>query len=167
MADAVDLGPTGGVVWSDPAEWARRKSPEGCVICRSGKPPDVIAETALCWVTSPMSAPLPGYVCVVSKRHVNEPYELPPAEQCLFWRDAMTAAQAVASVVHPVKMNYEIHGNTLPHLHLHLFPREPDDPYVGGPIDPRAAAFRRSELDLKRLRLAVVGALRPDEDPAP
>jgi diadenosine tetraphosphate (Ap4A) HIT family hydrolase len=132
MADAVDLGPTGGVVWSDPAEWARRKSSEGCVICSSGKPLDVIAETAVCRTTAPVSAPLPGYVCVVSKRHVNEPYDLPPAEQRLFWRDAMTVAQAVASVVSPIKMNYEIHGNTLPHLHLHLFPREPEDPYVGG-----------------------------------
>ena len=99
-----------------PSGVALRKSPEGCVIYRSGKPLDVIAETAACWVTAPVSAPLPGYVCVVSKRHVNEPYELPPAEQCLFWRDAMTAAQAVASIVHPGKMNYEIHGNTLPHL---------------------------------------------------
>jgi diadenosine tetraphosphate (Ap4A) HIT family hydrolase len=136
MADAVDLGPTGGVVWSDPTEWARRKSREGCVICRSGKPLDVIAETAVCWVTAPKSAPLPGYVCVVSKRHVNEPFELSPAEQCLFWRDAMTTAEAVASVVSPIKMNYEIHGNTLPHFHMHLFPREPVDPMWAGPSTP-------------------------------
>ena len=74
MADAVDLGPTGGMVWSDPEEWARRKSREGCAICRFGKPLDVIAETLVCWITAPVSAPLRGYVCVVSKRHVNEPY---------------------------------------------------------------------------------------------
>ena len=64
-------------------------------------------------------------------------------------------------------MNHEIHGKTLPHLHLHLFPREPGDPYVGETHRSQAAGFRRSELDIKRLRSAVVEALRPDEDLAP
>jgi diadenosine tetraphosphate (Ap4A) HIT family hydrolase len=75
-------------------------------------------------------------VCVASRQHVVEPFEMPPHEQAKFWQDAMTIARAVAEYVHPVKMNYEMHGNTLPHLHLHLFPRQTYDPYVGGPIDP-------------------------------
>jgi diadenosine tetraphosphate (Ap4A) HIT family hydrolase len=32
-------------------------------------------------------------------------------------------------------MHYEIHGNTLPVLHMHLIPRRVDDPFVGRPID--------------------------------
>jgi diadenosine tetraphosphate (Ap4A) HIT family hydrolase len=39
-----------------------------------------------------------------------------------FWSESMLVAEAVDSVVRPVKMNYEIHGNTLPHLHLHFSP---------------------------------------------
>jgi diadenosine tetraphosphate (Ap4A) HIT family hydrolase len=42
----------------------------------------------------------------------------------------MAVAEAVASIVRPIKMNYEIHGNSPPHLHLLLFPRQIDDPYV-------------------------------------
>ena len=34
-------------------------------------------------------------------------------------------------------MNDEIHGNTVPHLHMHVFPRYPGDPFEGAPIDPR------------------------------
>jgi len=147
-------------VWSDPPEWERRRKADGCVICYSGGPLDVIAETGVCWVTAQADAPLPGYICVASKRHVNEPYEMPASEQAQFWQDAMAVAEAVASVVRPIKMNYEIHGNTLPHLHLHLFPRQIDDPYVGGPIDPRQASFHRTEDDLTRLQSAVVAGLR-------
>jgi diadenosine tetraphosphate (Ap4A) HIT family hydrolase len=119
----------------------------------------VIAETPACWISAPQDAPLPGYVCVTSRAHVNEPYELSPSEQSAFWRDAMLVARAVADLLSPIKMNYEIHGNTLPHLHLHLFPRQPDDPYVGGPIDPKRASFRRSAEKLDRLRSSVVDAL--------
>jgi diadenosine tetraphosphate (Ap4A) HIT family hydrolase len=34
-----------------------------------------------------------------------------------------------------VKINYEMHGNTAPHLHMHLFPRYLDDPFAGVPTD--------------------------------
>jgi len=155
MSEFEDLGPTGGVVWSAPAEWAKRRTADGCVICRSGGPLDVIAELPSCWVTAPRTAPLPGYVCVVARRHVNEPFEMDSEEQSRFWQEAMVVALSVASVVQPIKMNYEIHGNTLPHLHLHLFPRYSDDPYVGGPIDPRMASFERSDAETEALASAI------------
>jgi diadenosine tetraphosphate (Ap4A) HIT family hydrolase len=37
-------------------------------------------------------------------------------------------------------LNYEIHGNSLPHLHMHFFPRYRGDQFEGQPIDPKAAA---------------------------
>jgi diadenosine tetraphosphate (Ap4A) HIT family hydrolase len=37
-----------------------------------------------------------------------------------------------------MKLNYEIHGNTIPHLHMHFYPRYPGDPFEGGPINPKA-----------------------------
>ena len=46
------------------------------------------------------------------------------------------AARLLKTVTGAVKINYEIHGNTAPHLHLHLFPRYLDDPFAGKPIDP-------------------------------
>lgn len=36
-----------------------------------------------------------------------------------------------------VKMNYEIHGNSIPHLHMHFFPRYRGDQFEGQPINPR------------------------------
>ena len=159
MPDSGDLGPTAGAIWSEQAEWQRRRTPEGCIICRTGAPLDVIAETSACWVSAPEIAPIAGYVCVTSKSHVNEPFELPPPEQSTFWRDAMRVACVVADLFNPVKMNYEIHGNTVPHLHLHLFPRHLDDPCVGGPIDPRRASLRRSADAIERPRSCIVDAL--------
>lgn len=155
MAGETNLGPTGGAVWSRPEEWAARRTPEGCVICQAGEPLNVIAEFETCWATAARESALPGYVCVIARGHYNEPFEMPPDEQALFWRETMAIASAVDRLVRPIKMNYEIHGNTLPHLHIHLFPRQLDDPYVGGPVDPRVASFMRTDEELERLEEAV------------
>ena len=72
-----------------------------------------------------------------------------------FWSESMSVAAALNELVRPLKMNYEIHGNTLPHLHLHLFPRFAGDPFEGRPIDGRSSAFERSIEDIERLRAAV------------
>jgi diadenosine tetraphosphate (Ap4A) HIT family hydrolase len=129
------------------------------MVCSAGAPLDVIAETNSIWVTAQQDAPLPGYVCVVSKQHVCEPFELSQDAQAAFWVEATKVAAAIANVDDPVKMNYEVHGNTIPHLHLHLFPRHRDDPYVGGPIDPRIATFRRSKEQIAAIQEAVRGGL--------
>ncbi|MDP8932086.1 MAG: HIT family protein [Actinomycetota bacterium] len=107
------------------------------------------------WVTAPPTAPLPAYCCVVAKRHVVEPFELPDDECSAFFSDAMRVARALVEEFQPVKLNYEIHGNTIPHLHLHLFPRFVGDPFEGGPIDPKRAQFTRSQAELQRLADAI------------
>jgi diadenosine tetraphosphate (Ap4A) HIT family hydrolase len=126
-----------------------------CVICRDARPLDVIAELATTWVTAPLNAPLPGYVCVVAKRHVAEPFELNEAESTVFWSESMAVAAVVSELLKPSKMNYEIHGNTIPHLHLHLFPRFAGDPFEGHPIDGRSAGFKRSSDQIARLTAAI------------
>ena len=131
-----------------------------CPICRDSRPPDLIAELPTVWVTAPPLAPLPAYLCVVAKRHVVEPFQLPPAELAAFWTECMSVAKALHEAVDPLKMNYEIHGNTIPHLHLHLYPRFRGDPHEGLTIDGRSTVFERSPDDLQRLR----GAIEPPSD---
>jgi diadenosine tetraphosphate (Ap4A) HIT family hydrolase len=48
----------------------------------------------------------------------------------------MRAARALDRVFAPTKMNYQILGNLVPHLHAHLVPRYHGDPAPGRPIDP-------------------------------
>lgn len=129
------------------------------MICAAGAPSDIIAASRSCWVTAPAEAPLPGYVCVVSTVHVIEPFDLSPAQQTRFWQDTCVVARAVRDAVTSPKVNYEIHGNTIPHLHLHVFPRYPGDPFTGRPIDGSSTAFHRTPSELQRLAGAVRQAL--------
>jgi len=89
-----------------------------CLVCNH-VPGDVVAELAASWVTLPRRTPLAGYVCLVAKRQVVEPFELPMDERMTFWEDVNRQAAALNRELSPVKINYDIHGNTLPHLHLH------------------------------------------------
>jgi diadenosine tetraphosphate (Ap4A) HIT family hydrolase len=136
-------------------DWLMADRDGSCVICRNTLPTDVIAESASCWVTAPAAAPLPGYVCVVSKTHVTEPFDLPRDQQAAFWLDVCCTARAVRDTAAAQKINYEIHGNTIAHLHLHVFPRYTGDPFTGGPIDGSSCHFHRSEDELEQLAQAV------------
>ena len=113
------------------------------------------------WVTAPAAAPLPGYACVVAKTHAVEPYDLEVSERKVFWEDCLLVARALADLFKPTKMNYEIHGNTVPHLHMHLYPRYQGDPYQGGPIDNRAR-FSRTAEEIEAIRWAVASAWARD-----
>lgn len=41
------------------------------------------------WATGQAEAALPGYVCIVSKTHAIEPFELPEQERAAVWDDVM------------------------------------------------------------------------------
>jgi diadenosine tetraphosphate (Ap4A) HIT family hydrolase len=147
--------------WSDPSSWAAARAPEGCPICRRGTPLDVIAELPGAWVTMSEAAPMRGYVCVVFRGHAVELHDLSAAEGAAFMAAAQRASAAVAAATSAVKLNYEIHGNTVPHLHLHIFPRYARDPFEGGPIDPRAVTepvYAPGEFD--EVRRCVAASLR-------
>jgi diadenosine tetraphosphate (Ap4A) HIT family hydrolase len=101
---------------------------------------------------------------VVAKTHVVEPFELAEPERSLFWSELLIVAEAVARASSAVKLNYEVHGNTIPHLHVHIFPRFSGDPFEGRPIDPHAATpFNRSSDDLQRLKRAIDDAIQRAE----
>ena len=119
-----------------------------------------LATTDVCRISAWPQAVLPGYACVVSTRHVIEPYELPEAEQAQFFLDAMAAARGLAALLQAAKMNYEIHGNTVPHLQMHLFGRMPGDVYVGSPNHCRTESTR-SPAEIDNMRAAVRSQLRP------
>ena len=118
-------------------------------------PLDVVAELPTTWVTASVEAPLPGYVCVVSKKHVVEPFDLTPDDQTAFWSETMLVARAVATLLRPSRINYEIHGNTVAHLHVHLLSRYDGDPFEGEPIDFRRASFARSKAQLADIAASI------------
>jgi diadenosine tetraphosphate (Ap4A) HIT family hydrolase len=64
-----------------------------------------------------------GYTLVVAKTHATELFQLAEAESSQYMRDMLRVAQAIARAFTPDKMNYELLGNTVPHLHWHLVPR--------------------------------------------
>ena len=144
--------------WQDPAQWERLRSGVDCPICRAGGPQDIVAECASTWVTAQRDCPMRGYACLVSKRHVAELHELSDSEAAAFMRDAQHVSAALAVITKAVKLNYEIHGNTIPHLHMHFFPRYRSDQFEGGPINPRLVTqpvYGPGEYETFRVQLAT------------
>jgi len=76
-----------------------------------------------------------GKCVVLSKKHYLELDELPPQDLLGFMTDVQKVAKALKEVSGAVKINLELHGNTIPHLHIHLLPRYLDDLYAGKAID--------------------------------
>jgi diadenosine tetraphosphate (Ap4A) HIT family hydrolase len=77
-----------------------------------------------------------GYCILVSRKHARELYDLDDADRAQFVDDMLRTARALEAVFQPVKMNFEILGNSIPHLHCHIKPRFYGDPAPGLPIWP-------------------------------
>lgn len=75
-----------------------------------------------------------GYSFVTLKWHREELYDLSDNDRKSFLEDMSRIARALSDVFQPDKMNYELLGNGMPHLHWHLVPRYVTDPFWGRPI---------------------------------
>jgi diadenosine tetraphosphate (Ap4A) HIT family hydrolase len=75
-----------------------------------------------------------GYSFITLKWHCEELYRLSEKDRKSFLDDMSRVAAALSKTLHPDKMNYELLGNGMPHLHWHLIPRFKSDPLWGRPI---------------------------------
>ena len=69
-----------------------------------------------------------GYCILISRSHRVELHQLPPSLRSAFLNEMVVLSHAIAATFEPRKMNCELLGNQVPHLHWHLFPRRHDDP---------------------------------------
>ncbi len=75
----------------------------------------------------------PGWTVVVFQRHATELFHLAPTERFQLIEEVTRVAHALTETYAAKKINYELLGNQLPHIHWHVIPRLADDP---APLEP-------------------------------
>ncbi len=143
---------------------------DGCEICeriaRFGSDnPYLIAELSTGYAVLADNQYYPGYTIFVAKQCVPELHDLPPGVRSRFLEEMAQVAEAVFRACKPRKLNYELLGNSVAHLHWHLFPRYADDPNPRWPVwnneaflqAPRRPAIAPAELAalLERVQRAL------------
>jgi diadenosine tetraphosphate (Ap4A) HIT family hydrolase len=97
--------------------------------------PDLrIAEFDHCYVQLNRDQFFHGYTLVFSKKHVTELFHLEQASRSALLEEVTRVAAALYQIYAPAKMNYELLGNMVPHMHWHLIPRFTVDPLWPRPI---------------------------------
>jgi diadenosine tetraphosphate (Ap4A) HIT family hydrolase len=75
------------------------------------------------WVVAGERQNLPGYCLLLPDPVVGDLNELDLAGRRQFLADMTLLGDAVIQAFKPMRLNYEILGNTAPALHAHVFPR--------------------------------------------
>ncbi|MDH5639901.1 MAG: HIT family protein [Nitrospira sp.] len=101
-----------------------------------------------------------GWTVIVLQRHATELFHLTPPERIQLMEAVNTVAKALAQVYGAKKINYELLGNQLPHIHWHIIPRLSNDP---APLDPvwrvPHEPVRPSDSELQRDIQLIQGAI--------
>ena len=102
----------------------------------------------------------PGWTVLVLKRHATELFALTPAERAALMDEVSRVAEALAAVFAAHKMNYELLGNQIAHIHWHLIPRLADDPRRAEPVwrgdhQPLALSVADRSARVARIRAAL------------
>lgn len=150
--------------WS--SEFYGWRAGDGCPACADGRPDET--SWGLRWFAGDV---VDAYlakadvqrgltIAVFRGRHVAEPTELTDPEAAAFGREVLAVGRAIERVLEPVKLNYQLLGNEVPHLHAHVIPRYADDPRPGWPFpfpDPEPGPMPRERLlaDAELLRQSI------------
>jgi diadenosine tetraphosphate (Ap4A) HIT family hydrolase len=132
--------PAGGA-W--PADFTTHRAGTGCPMCKNDFAAEDIGwgllvrrgevSNAYLW----RSGQVRGYsVVIYTGGHVAEPTELDKRDAAAFWGDVLALGRALEALHQPLKMNYLLLGNQIPHAHWHCDPRREAgfDPAPGGPL---------------------------------
>jgi diadenosine tetraphosphate (Ap4A) HIT family hydrolase len=97
-----------------------------------------------------------GWTVLVLKRHAKELWQLEAAERARLIEEVTRVAQAVGAAFGAVKMNYELLGNAIAHIHWHLVPRRAGDPSPRQPVWTVAHEPRRLAPGQMAERIALI-----------
>ncbi len=143
-----------------------------CPFCRKLSALDQLPADEVIWQFSESIALLGpwqyyhGYCILVAREHATELFHLDDAKRHAYFDEMCLLARAVEECFHPRKLNYELLGNQVPHLHWHLFPRYQEDPKALSPVWLAIDRAERDEAERRRLqagpvsRVATVYVLR-------
>ena len=123
-----------------PADWDEQKRGKGCAMCAGGRLEDtgfgvrIFAGRCSDAYLQRADVGQKGYTIVIWRgRHVAEPTELSRDDASGYFDEVLRVARALGTHYRPIKMNFEMLGNSLPHLHTHVVPRYLDDGAPGSP----------------------------------
>jgi diadenosine tetraphosphate (Ap4A) HIT family hydrolase len=138
-----------------------------CGICglieriRAGKVPDLVAELDHSYVILGDAQFYRGYCILFAKHHAHELFQLPRDEALALSEELRSVAEAIYTVVKPLKLNYECLGNLEAHVHWHVFPRyqSEEEKLRRAPVWERPASARVQPLE-EHDRRALMASLR-------
>jgi diadenosine tetraphosphate (Ap4A) HIT family hydrolase len=125
-----------------PKDWDERLRGKGCAMCADGRPDDngfglrVLKGRYADAYLQRVDSGQPGYTIVIWRgRHVAEPTQLSAEEAAGYFAELLRVGRAIEHHYRPLKLNYDMLGNSLPHMHTHVVPRYQDDGAPGTPSD--------------------------------
>jgi diadenosine tetraphosphate (Ap4A) HIT family hydrolase len=150
-----------------PNDWAERVRGKDCPMCDEGRPDEVHGNIRIA-ANRHSDAFLVrqdvgqrGYAVVIWRgRHVADPTELTDDEASTYFGEVLRVGRAIEAHYHPIKMNFEMLGNSLPHLHTHVVPRYLDDGEPGHPAHFMRTDMRDAPLLAEQAYTRDVAALR-------
>ena len=142
----------------------------GCEICQriarfTPDNPYLIAELDTGYAVLGDNQHYRGYTIFLAKQCAPELHHLAPDIRVRFLSEMADVAEAVFRAFEPRKLNYELLGNSVAHLHWHIFPRYANDANPRWPVwnnEEFLQAPRRTDIapaELADLRQRVQRAL--------
>jgi diadenosine tetraphosphate (Ap4A) HIT family hydrolase len=97
----------------------------------------------------------PGYCLLFAKQHATELFHLDTVVRQGMMEEVTRTAAALAKLFQADKINYELLGNMVPHIHWHLVPRMNSDPLWPRPIwsEPHPETYLSKEAYYRRCEL--------------
>jgi diadenosine tetraphosphate (Ap4A) HIT family hydrolase len=154
--------------WMPREQWDALVRGEDCPLCAEVESQEAanahgytIADLSLSRLRLAANQAIPGYSLLICKTHIREWYQLASEDAARYFDDLRRAALALEHVFSPVKMNFEILGNAIPHLHCHIKPRFYGDPAPAmpwhGDLSPVRLTAEEYEERVRLIRNALDG----------
>lgn len=148
------------LIRSEPQAYYHTTPVPGCPMCSKWQDDAElrIIELEYCYVTLNRDQFFTGYVFVFAKAHVTELFHLDVTSRQGVIEEVNAVAAALQRAFTPTKLNYELLGNMVPHMHWHLVPRFSADPLWPRPIWSEAHVERFLAPEEYAARIAAIRA---------